>query len=355
MSAYEDALAGREVEVDFTAIEKTLSELWRGERDADEALTRAALWNVVAHSSTDPERARSAEVTGRASAKVPQRTILVRASVHEKPHISAWISANCHLVGGGKQMCSEEISIVAGGDRVHRIPPLVEALLLPNVPVAAWWIGDLPSDEAYLEALLDPVDRLVVDSSEFNNREDLRVLSMVAKKTGTWPSDLNWARLHDWRSATATIFDDSGMLGRLGEIESIRIVASSSGILPDRTQAMIYLAWIAGQGGYAVAEDGSISGQGGPMTWSIEDRDEGSGHGALLSVDLGFRDGTAARIVRKDQDKALRASFGAGWTTVTHLAPTSLEDLLVNQLTIRDDAVFTRLLAAAEQIARRLE
>src|SRR5207237_7470945 len=118
--------------------------LWRSSKEiSDDALTRAALWNVVAHTSDSESHAQASEVLGRASAAVPQRTIIVRANPAAPPEISSWISANCHLVGGGKQVCSEEIAIVAGGERGHRVPPPVNAQHLPAKPVAVSRLGEM--------------------------------------------------------------------------------------------------------------------------------------------------------------------------------------------------------------------
>src|SRR2546426_4643111 len=89
-----------DVRVDVTSIEKHLAELWRSSKEvADDALTRAALWNVVAHTSTSEMHAKASETLGKASEAVPQRTIIVRANPSAPPEISSWISANCHLVG----------------------------------------------------------------------------------------------------------------------------------------------------------------------------------------------------------------------------------------------------------------
>ena len=75
-----------DVHVDPTAIEKNLAELWRNSKEvADDALTRAALWNVVAHTSSTEYHTQASEVLGRASATVPQRTIIVRADPSAKP------------------------------------------------------------------------------------------------------------------------------------------------------------------------------------------------------------------------------------------------------------------------------
>src|SRR5437016_7869183 len=95
-----------DVRVDVTAIEKSLSDLWRGEKkDGDHAVTRAALWNVVAHTSSSEQHALASETLCRAAASVPQRTIVVRCNPHGEGELSSWISANCHRIGGGQQVC----------------------------------------------------------------------------------------------------------------------------------------------------------------------------------------------------------------------------------------------------------
>jgi glucose-6-phosphate dehydrogenase assembly protein OpcA len=138
---------------------------------------------------------------------VPQRTIVIQADPRGDDGMSSWISANCHLIGGGRQVCSEEVSIAASGDRVDHVPPLVSALLLPDMPVAVWWIGDLPRELRYAELLLDPADRLIFDSAHFDGREDLDFVARIAENTTTAPADLNWARIEEWRAATAGLFD----------------------------------------------------------------------------------------------------------------------------------------------------
>src|SRR5258705_5696499 len=96
-----------DIRVDVTAIEKSLSELWRGEKkEGDHAVTRAALWNVVAHTSSSEHHATASETLCVASAAVPQRTIVVRANPNADADLASWISANCHRIGGGQQVCS---------------------------------------------------------------------------------------------------------------------------------------------------------------------------------------------------------------------------------------------------------
>ena len=131
-----------DLRVDIGAIERSLSEIWRVQKQEgdDEAVTRAALWNVVAHTASNKDQAQATDVLCQTAASVPQRTIIIHANPADPPDLGSWIGANCHLVAGNKQVCSEEIVIVAGGDRVHRVPPLMNALLIPDMPVAFWWL-----------------------------------------------------------------------------------------------------------------------------------------------------------------------------------------------------------------------
>ena len=237
-----------ETRVDVSTIEKQLAEQWRGAMK-EGALTKAALWNVVAHTWTSQQHAHAAEILSRASASVPQRTIVVRADPEGRGEISSYISANCHLVAGGKQLCSEEVSIVASGDRVDHVPPLVSALLLPDMPVAVWWMGDLPRDLHYAEVLLDPADRLIFDSSHLDGPEDLDFVARIADQTTTAPADLNWARIEEWRVATAALFDPAPMRERLQAIRLIRVFSGGGKTFGELSEALLYVAWMTAQTG----------------------------------------------------------------------------------------------------------
>ena len=224
------ALDGEDVRVNAHTIEKRLADIWRDEQETEEKpVTRAALWNVVAHTWTGEQQARASETLGRASASVPQRTIVIRADPGGKGEMQSWISANCHLMGGGdQQVCSEEVSIVATGERMHHVPPLVKSLLLPDMPVAVWWLGELPHEHAeYVETLLEPADRLIVDSSQFDSADELDLISRIGSQTTTAPADLNWARIEEWRAATAMLFDPPAMRARLKQISNVRVMQST--------------------------------------------------------------------------------------------------------------------------------
>ena len=351
----------REVRVDVSAIEKSLAEIWRSNKDDGEhALTRAALWNVVAHTSSREQQAHASETLSKASAAVPQRSIIIRSDPAGRPEIASWISANCHLVSGGKQVCSEEISIVAGGDRIHRIPPLVNALLIPDMPVAFWWLGDLPNEhEAYVESLLDPADRLIVDSVHFDSPADLDLLSRVAETTTTAPGDLNWMRLGEWRAVTAMIFDPPHMRSRLSAIRRVRVISATAtdSFFGEMIEALLYASWISAQVGHQVDAGGNARGPAGTIDYAFERRRQSSEVGGVVFAEISFEDGSVASITR-DRERGVLTANVDGMVTppcVARAKSQRIDELIVRQLSRTDrDVVFVKALSVASRLAKRV-
>lgn len=344
-------LAGARAEerpIDYSAIEKSLADLWRGQKEDENAVTRAALWNVIAHTSNSDDHSIASQTLARASQSVPQRAIVIRADLGGPSEISSWISANCHRISGEKQVCSEEISIVAGGARVRHIPPLVNALLIPDMPVAVWWVGDLPNQEhAYVETMLDPADRLIVDSSHFDRVEDLIWLKEIAERTFTTPADLNWVKLEDWRLVTAALFDSPSIRERLPDIRRLSITAIGGAItlFGDSIESLYYAAWMMAQTGSEEID----------CSFCIE---PGADSGALMRVTIGFADGTEADIVRDIAKGILTATVDGRTETfdcVARVLGRTTENLIVRQLKRPEaDRVFVRLLPIATQLAAQV-
>ena len=349
-----------EVGVDYASIEKSLADLWRAENQSDEhAVTRAALWNVVAHTATQKDQSYASEVLSAAAAVVPQRTIVIRSDAEQPEDIAAWISANCHLVGGEKQVCSEEITIVAGGKAVHRVSPLVSALLIPDMPVAFWWLGDLPSDESYVEFLLAPADRLIVDSSHFGSVSDLVLLSRIARKTGTAPADLNWVRLEEWRAAAAAMFDPAPARARLKTIRRVRIVGTATTrTFGDMAESVLFAAWLSAQAGHSVDDEGRVQSASGAVEYSLTAETRERDFGSLCHVEIEFADGKTATIDRDDERHVLTASLDGKEHTlncVTRMRSQDVQNLIVRQLKRPEaDRVFVRTIAIAAKLAPRL-
>ena len=331
-----------DLRVDVTSIEKQLAGLWRAETsDSEKALTKAALWNVVAHTWTPEQHAHATEILSHASASVPQRTIVIQADPRGDARMTSWISANCHLISGGRQVCSEEISIVAAGDQVDHVPPLVSALLLPDMPVGVWWVGELPRDHhAYAETLLEPADRLIFDSAQFQGREDLELVARIAEETTTAPADLNWARIEEWRAATAALFDPAPMRERLQTVRSIRVFSGGGTSFGALSEALLYVAWLMAQTGREPDFDFVSEG--------VE--------AGIAAVEILFEDNSIA-VMRGDRDRRVVISTSDGSEAsldcITRTLARNEADLIVRLLKRPEaDKVYLKSLRIARRLAQ---
>jgi glucose-6-phosphate dehydrogenase assembly protein OpcA len=330
-----------DVHVNATSIEKSLADLWRTEKQGDEQpLTRAALWNVIAHTWTSDDHAKATETLSRASASVPQRTIVIRADPGGRDDIASWISANCHLVGGDRQVCSEEINITASGEHIDHVPPLVSSLLLPDMPVALWWVGDLPSEHhPYVETLLDPADRLIVDSAHFDSASDLELICRIAETTTTAPADLSWVRLEEWRTATASLFDPPAMRERLRRIRKLRITNGEGALFGDVSDALLYVAWMSAQLEQEV-----------PYEFV-----QGGAKRGIETIELVFDD-TAATL-RRDRDRGVIVGSAEERSVdcIARVGERKTADLIVRQLKRPEsDRVYLKALPIARRLAPRI-
>jgi glucose-6-phosphate dehydrogenase assembly protein OpcA len=339
------ALNGDDIPVNALTIEKRLADIWReNSEEGEDAIARAALWNVIAHTWDSEQHTFATEILGRASVAVPQRTIVIRADPQaETDELSSSISMNCHTISDGRQVYSEEVKIIAAGERVAHVPPLVSSLLLPDMPVAVWWVGDLPSEQPkYVETLLDPADRLIVDSSQFDAADDFALVSRIAEKTFTAPADLSWARIEEWRSATAALFDPPQMRALLRKIRGVRVVSGGGSSLGDRSEAVLYVAWLEAQTGREVrcdfASDGTEPG--------------------IASIDIRFDDDSRATVrVDRERNVVLAASDGMS-IAIDHVARAGtreVEDLIVRLLKRPEaDRVYVKALRVATEVAARM-
>jgi glucose-6-phosphate dehydrogenase assembly protein OpcA len=125
----------------------------------------------------------------------PSRTMLLTPAPEEPNGLDAQVSVRC-FASGDRNVCSEVVELRLRGNRVLSPASVVLPLLISDLPVFCRWRGRPRFDEPAWEQLLDVADRLVVDSSEW---EELRYEELVPAFSRTVVSDIVWARLADWR------------------------------------------------------------------------------------------------------------------------------------------------------------
>jgi glucose-6-phosphate dehydrogenase assembly protein OpcA len=230
--------------------------------------------------------------------------------------------------------------IQASGTRVDHVPPLVSALLLPDMPVAVWWLGDLPDEHRYVELLLDPADRLIVDSSQFKDAADLELISRIGEQTTTAPADLNWARIEEWRSATAALFDPPAMRERLNSIRKLRVLSGGDDSFGARAEALLYVAWLMAHSGTEI-------------DFEVEHGSHGDAAG-IGSLEIHFHDSMAT--IRQDRERGVVVASADGVETsidsITRSLARETEELIVRLLKRPEaDRVYLKTLKIARRLA----
>ena len=222
---FEEFTSGKNIGVDVSSIERELGSLWRHAAGADHdlAVTRACSWNLLVNVSDQVDTEIVRGLIDLVVAAVPSRAIvLVPSTQTNGKEIEAFVSANCQIApGGGKLLCSEEITIqsYSGGDK--HVPALVRALLVPDLPTALFWAGIAPLDPRQI-AYFPSVDRLVFDSSRGDPSTDFTPYATLPRDKVL--VDIAWLRTGFLRSMLASLFDPPTGAEPLSRIGRLRIM-----------------------------------------------------------------------------------------------------------------------------------
>jgi hypothetical protein len=127
-------------------------------------------------------------------------------------------------------VCSEVIELQLLGTRAKAPASVVEPLLISDLPVFLRWRGEPPWGSEELDQLVGIIDRLIVDSTEW---EDLPFpytrLAGLFDRTAV--SDIAWARTSRWRSLLAGLWPD------IRDVSTIRVHGTAA-------QAQLICGWL---------------------------------------------------------------------------------------------------------------
>ena len=125
----------------------------------------------------------------------PSRTLILVPKPDEPDGLDADLSLRCFPLGG-TQICGEVIQLHLRGNRAVAPASIALPLLISDLPVFCRWRGEPPFGAPEWEQMTDVVDRMIVDSSEW---DELRYEELALSFPATALSDIAWARTHEWR------------------------------------------------------------------------------------------------------------------------------------------------------------
>ena len=115
-----------------------------------------------------------------------------------------------------RSLVTEVVELTLRGARAKAPGSIVEPLLISDLPVFLRWRGEPPWGAAELEQLVDVTDRLIVDSTEWDDVPDsyARLAELFSRCAA---SDIAWARTSRWRSHLATLWPG------LADVRTVRV------------------------------------------------------------------------------------------------------------------------------------
>ena len=144
----------------------------------------------------------------------PSRTLVLFPQPDDEDGLDGNVEVDVYPAGEGRQICTETIRIKLKGPRAAAPASVVQPLLLPDLPAFLRWRGLPPFGAPELEQLVDVVDRLIVDSTEWPNLpESYRGLVDIFDRVAV--SDIAWARTDRWRPMLASLWPEIGGVKRI--------------------------------------------------------------------------------------------------------------------------------------------
>jgi len=241
-----DPELGREVGIGV--IDGELKKLW----DEDEARTNASLINVAIYSEEVGSLRRNSKIIGKITRDHACRALLIEIDrLAAEPAIRSWITAHCHLSGGQKAVCCEQIAFELKGRSRGRLRNTVFAHLASDLPLIFWWQGELSS--LFEESLYSLMDRFIFDSSDWlaDPRASFERIEAAVTNSSRQlvVQDLAWTRTYHYRLAVAGLFDSAQAQAALGQIASVEVIAHPE----HRMSALQLVAWLSTQAGWSLA------------------------------------------------------------------------------------------------------
>ncbi|HEX6700011.1 MAG TPA: glucose-6-phosphate dehydrogenase assembly protein OpcA [Gaiellaceae bacterium] len=219
-------------DVAIAEIEHRLNELRALATEAGEAPYQRT--SVMTHCAWVPEEWVEAaqEVLAGLAERHPSRTIILIPDPDAgRDAIDGHVSLQCFpLEGEGTAVCSEVVELRLRGSRAKAPGSIVQPLLISDLPAFLRWRGQPPFGAPEFEQLVDVVDRLIVDSSEWDDLpfaygKLAKVFDRVAA------SDIAWRRTLEWRLELA------GLWPKIAEARELRVRARYA-------EALLLAGWL---------------------------------------------------------------------------------------------------------------
>jgi hypothetical protein len=249
-----DQWAGEGVSV--SRIERELARLRTASAESGGTDLRTSVMTHVAWVPAEWKEAALDTLAGLAERHPSRAIVLLPDPQASEDRLDAEISLQCFkLPGQERHVCSEVIVLHLRGGMCRAPASVVQPLLITSLPFFLRWRGRPPFEEGYYEELVDIVDRLIVDSAEWEDvPEAYGSLAVCFDRTAV--SDIAWSRTFHWRRALADRWPAVAAVQELGVTGPRADAALLAGWLRSRLDRDVRLAHEPGEELERLALDG---------------------------------------------------------------------------------------------------
>ena len=357
--------------IPLALVERELArQLGEGSQDANAPTLRARLSNLVIYCNS----ASQAEMIGLAVPEIvavhPARVLMLMGEPSPEAPLRVTLHA-WHQLGIKLKICSEQVTLTAGGRHVEQLPYAVRELLIGDLPTNLWWAAPLPPPLAghFLYELAERAQQIVYDSVAWTEpaRGVVAVSAWLAKvhqpsSAGQWrvAADLNWRRLKFWRRTLSQASRSEHGPGALESITEVLVEHGPHAVI----QAWELVSWLASRLHWKV-QIGKVQ-PNVEITWEVV-----APHGMLrvrirrladgpsevrkvrISCNLGGKPQALNIAVEKGMQLAVVLEGLETAPRTVAVKSSTLSQLVIQQLSNRErDPAFQQSMAVAEVFAR---
>lgn len=365
----------KSVLVPLRKVEEELSRQMKALLGVDEApVQRACMSNLVIFCDRRDLAEEVAAQVPEIVAAHPARVLLVvgdSKNASESQGVGASVLVRRVQTGRNRYSFSEQVTLVASGGAIGKLPFAVRALLIGDLPINLWWRSPQPPPLAgpLLYELAESAQQIIYDSLGWI--EPMRAVAATfswlqqfeqGMRGGRWrvASDLNWRRLKFWRRLIPQAFDDAASPGAVTSATDLLVEHGPHAIM----QAWELISWLTSQLGWRVQAGKvqlglEISWQfqapHGPVQVRIRRLAEGPSEVLLVRMQCQLAGTPGAVVIRLEEGHrlvTLQEGVSAAPRTI-NIQPQSPAALLGRQLSDRErDPVFVQSMAVAQELAK---
>jgi glucose-6-phosphate dehydrogenase assembly protein OpcA len=234
-SLIETAWTGEDVSI--AQIERELARLRvESSEEGAQPNLRTSVMTHIAWAPPEWQDAAEETLAGMAE-RHPSRTLLLVPRPQERDGLDAQVSMRCYPVGD-RAICGEVIELMLRGNLSRAPASIVIPLLISDLPVFVRWRGRPVWDSPEFVQLAGIVDRLIVDSTEWQDLPGA-YQDLVELFPKLVVSDIAWERTERWRSLLASLWPE------IRDVRSIRVHGTAA-------QAHLLAGWLRSRLGHAV-------------------------------------------------------------------------------------------------------